>query len=718
MKKKNKIFNNIIICAVLLIPFMYSFFYLKAYWDPYGEGNIDNIPVAIINSDEGNRGKDLIKSIKKSKKLKLSVVNEEKANKELDEGTYYAVINIPSDFTENIESAKTENKVHPTITYSPNQKSNYLSSQIINTVMVTLEKSLDNEINSKIVLTLSNTINEVPDSLDELSNGFSKLSQGTESIENGTKNIYDGAYSLYNGTTTLSNGSESLKTGIDKLQTGTSSLVNGSNELNNGINNAYIGSTKITNEVNNKIESLKNDNSEAIDNNTLNNIKTTSINSIKNTFTDEYKNQIGISAVNSAKETYNTKLEEIKNGLINYGIDANTYCNQTNIDPNFNIYCEIYKKLSMLINELNNSNSILYQTIYNTAVTTSLNTALKTTENVSVEVAKKVAINAKKTAKDESINSLTTLSNGLNELNNGLYKLNIGSNNLNTGIVKLSNGINELEDGALSLNSGIKKINNGALSLSDGTNKLYNGAITLNSSVKTSKIELDTKVDNTKNELKKVETLSDYAKEPVKLETKEVNKVSSYGTAFAPLFISIALWVGSLMMFIVLYYDKKDRFGLLLVSSKKRVKRMLSYHLLATLSGIILAFLLQALLDFNITNILLYYFVIVLVSNCFLSILEFLIENFDDVGKFIGLIILVLQLAASGGTFPIETVTKCFRFLNPILPMTYTIRLIKETVISVESSLLIKNLLIVLIITVIFFSINLILNIIKQKKNS
>ena len=50
MKNKNhKFFNYVIIAAVLIIPFMYSFFYLKAYWNPYGEGNIDNLPVAIVN---------------------------------------------------------------------------------------------------------------------------------------------------------------------------------------------------------------------------------------------------------------------------------------------------------------------------------------------------------------------------------------------------------------------------------------------------------------------------------------------------------------------------------------------------------------------------------------------------------------------------------------------------------------------------------------------
>ena len=97
-----KIFNYIIIFAVMLIPFMYSFFYLKAYWDPYGKGNIDNIPVAIVNEDKGDKGEELINSIVDSGKLKLSIVSKEKAEDGLYDGTYYALISIPSDFTESI----------------------------------------------------------------------------------------------------------------------------------------------------------------------------------------------------------------------------------------------------------------------------------------------------------------------------------------------------------------------------------------------------------------------------------------------------------------------------------------------------------------------------------------------------------------------------------------------------------------------------------------
>ena len=650
-KKTNNWFKYVVIIAVLLVPFMYSFFYLKAYWNPYGKGNIDNLPVAVVNKDSGDKGKELIDNIKESKKLKLSVVSNDEATDGLNDGKYYAIISIPKDFTSSMNSASSTNKRHATITYSPNQKSNYLSSQIINTVVLTVEKNLDNTVNSKIVENLSDKLKAVPTQLNTISTGFGKLSEGTSQIENGA-----------------------------------SELKSGSEQLKNGINEAYNGSKTITDGVNASIENLKNDKSEAIDTQTLNNIKNQVTSSVNATFTDTYKNAIGVQAVETVKAQYENNINLLKQGILAnisaFGItDVDAYCNSSSVNPGLANYCSSYLGLVSLNNQLNDSSSVIYQSIYNTAITSAQKSAVQTASNVSETVAKQVATSAKETATNKSIASLTPLQEGLNSLTSGLAKLNTGSNDLYNGTVKLNEG-----------------------------------TTTLNNSVKASKVELDNKINSTKSEMKKVDGLSKYSKMPIKAETKEVNKVSSYGTAFSPLFISIALWVGSLMLFMVLYFDKKKRFGLLGIDSKKRVKRTLAYHGLASASGLILGILLQLLLDFSITNVLLYYVSIILIANCFLAIVEFLIETFGDIGKFIALIILVLQLAAAGGTFPIETVTKGFRWLHPLLPMTYTINLLKESLVSVENNLLTQNMLYVFIIFIIFFGLNIILNFMKQKK--
>lgn len=645
--KNKKWFNYVIVFVVLFIPFIYSFFYLKAYWNPYGEGNIDNLPVAIVNSDKGDKGDLLIKSIKDSKKLKLSVVSSTKADEGLNNGKYYAVITIPDDFTSSMESAATTNKKHATITYSPNQKTNYLSSQIINTVVLTVEKNLDNTLNSEIVNTLSNNLESVPDQLNTISNGFSELNNGTNKLENGSKSLTDGAKTLNNGTSEIKS---TLNKSINSL----------SPELNDSEKQEILNTL-----ANNKDLSDENISKAAL----LGLQQNESYIQLKNNYTN------GMALYNAGLSRYNAGIKKLESlGL------SEDIVNQCIIDSNSSVYCQNEGVAALVTSKKTLDSSKTSLDTLNKVISSIESVAMQTAVQTSKTVAQQVALQTAASVKSNATNT-----------------------------TKQSLGL---------ILSYIDKVDSGANQLYNGSVTLTNGLTTLNNSVSESHKTLDSKISDTKEEVKKVDKLADYSKEPVVAETKEVNKVTSYGTAFAPLFICIGLWVGCLMMFMVLYFDKEKRFGFLGVDSKKYLKKTLAYQGLATLSGLILGFLLQLFLDFDIQNYLLYYTSIALIANCFLSLIEFLIENFKDIGKFIALIILVLQLGASGGTFPIETVTKGFRFLNPCLPMTYTIKLMKESLISIESGLLIKNFIIVLGIFVVFFGLNIILSIYREKKNN
>ena len=101
-----------------------------------------------------------------------------------------------------------------------------------------------------------------------------------------------------------------------------------------------------------------------------------------------------------------------------------------------------------------------------------------------------------------------------------------------------------------------------------------------------------------------------------------------------------------------------------------------------------------------------------------MSIIQFLIMNFGDIGKFLALVVLVLQLAAAGGTFPIQTVDKAFQCLNPILPMTYAIKLVKEAVVMQDAGFALKNIGILTLYTVIPLLITLGVQWFKKQKQS
>lgn len=659
MKKEKNYFKYIVLTVVLLIPFIYSYFYLKAYWNPYGKGNIDNLPIAIVNKDEGKKGTDLIKQIIDSKSLKIHVVDEEKANDGLNNKDYYAIITIPSNFTKSLESIGKENKKHPTITYSPNQKSNYLASQIIDRVVSTVEANLDNTINSEIINTLDNNLNQIPNQLEQISSGFSVMHDGINTLNNGSLKLKNGSYKLYTGY-------KDYNEAIKQITSSSALLASSMQKFDNGLSNLAVSKNSLI-ELKNSVNQLSSSlNQLAIVNNNVNTKLNNYVDNVNSTLdiTDNYAQYIVNTYENEViPEAYKPSLELYQYAKALTIKDSNTNLNKI---ETLKISGETLKEANETIN-------------------TNLNT-----------INTKVCTLAQATTKLDELNTgIETIQNASTQLTNASSELSLGINTISTYSDKLELNINELYKGNNILNTGIE---------------------TLKNKVLLSKNALDEKTNATKDDLEKTNDLANYSKKPVIVEKKEINKVDSYGTAFSPLFISIGLWIGSLMLYIILFFDKTGRFSLLDANSKKYVKRTLSYHALATISSVILGILLSIFLDFYITNYCLYLFILILAANTFTAIMNFLIINFKDIGKFLALIILVLQLAASGGTFPIETVTKGFRWLNHYLPMTYTIHLFKECLVNIESNLLIKNLIIVITIFLIFFIINIILDIYRQKR--
>ena len=134
------------------------------------------------------------------------------------------------------------------------------------------------------------------------------------------------------------------------------------------------------------------------------------------------------------------------------------------------------------------------------------------------------------------------------------------------------------------------------------------------------------------------------------------------------------------------------------------------------IDGVVTGLVLKFGLGFDVTNMGVYLLECAITGGVFMTIIQFLIRNFGDIGKFLALIILVLQLAAAGGTFPVETIDKGLRFLNPLLPMTYTIKVFKECLISTSTNFIGKNTLVLIGFAVVLGVITLGVEIIKMKK--
>ena len=603
-KLKEK-FKYVVFAVVLLIPFMYSFFYLKSYWDPYG--NLSDLGVAIVNNDnkeDNSLSEKFVNSLKDSDSCKFEVVDSSKANDGLTNGDYYAIITIPENFTENINNAGEKNRSVTTITYAPNQKSNYLASQIISRVVLEAEKGLEGEISSAVVGSLVDNLNEVPKSLQTIVDATDKLQEGSDNLKSGLGQINEGTKTLSSKYTELDQGIDSVKNGASSLNDGVNDLKNGSSKITSGLSDLNNGVNSYTTNTNSLIQLLK--------------------------VCEVAHNSDGSLNLNTQRNQY------IK---IAYNVDCNN--------------------ISLLMNGLSNQVTV-------------------------------------------------------SKLNSGASTLLNGSKSLDEGISKLQNGTSTLQSGLDKVSSGSKTVKDSLTTLSNGTSNAYDGSVKLSDGLSTFKGEIVKSKTETEEKLSKLDGLDTYVKDSVKIDEKPKGEVKQYGVSFTPLFLSIGLWVGALMCYVIFYYDQEHRFKLL-DKENRGIKQNFAYILIASIFALVTSFLIKTLLGFSVTSSVTYYLSSILISVTFMSIIQLLIRLFSDVGKFLSLVVLVLQLAASGGTFPVETITYGFRWLNPLLPMTYSIKLIKEALISTDNGFIFNNAIVLILFAVISFLITCTYDYIKGK---
>lgn len=681
---KSKFMKTIIFIVILLIPVIYSFFYLKSYWDPYG--NLQDLKVAIVNLDKGeddqNQGNELVQSLIDSGTIKICTVSEDEAQDGLVNGRYYAKITIPEDFTKSLNNAENADREKTVITYSPNKKSNYLAYQIINNVVTKTELSLQAKVSEKVVASLKEKLEEVPTKMEEINDGVGKVKDGADTLNGGLKTLEDGTNTLKTnydkfdtGITSSYEGSKSLESGMNSVKEGTQSLVNGTNDLSSAVSQIQAGTQELSSKTGNGIQAI--------------NSGVTKLAEGSNNLDSSLGKYV--TGVNNLNE----KNEQIIDGVIAMGKKSPELLQNTD-----------FQKLYYGATQIKQSGS--YETI---------------TQSGKQIKAGSESVKSGMTSLKSSMSSVEQIATGIQKLNlatsqvnEGVKKLSAGTNSLNLGVSKVQEGTKTLNNGLQTLSSSSKDVKQGISKLAEGSKQAYDGGITLSNGVNTLQTEISTGIDDTKKELTKLDGLDTYTEDPIEIKEESYGEVDKYGISFTPLFLSIGLWVGALMSYVILYYDQEKRYKLLGKFADNKLLQIALYLGIAIIQGLVTGALLKWGLGFNVQNTALYYASCAIIAIAFMSVIQFLIMNFGDIGKFIALIVLVLQLAASGGTFPVETINKGFQTFTNFLPMTYAIRLLKESLILMDTGFASKNILVLSIFTMASLLITVIVTIIKGKK--
>ncbi|WP_455715598.1 YhgE/Pip family protein [Anaerosporobacter sp.] len=751
---KKRFVPYVILLGVVIIPLLYSYFYLGAFWDPYAK--LDNVPVAVVNEDTGatindksrNLGQEMCDNLKENASLKFSFTDEKTAKDGLKKNDYYAIIVIPDNFSQDIATTSSTNKQTATITYSSNEKTNYLASQILNNAVAKIEKSLRSSIDNEIVSTLSDQLTGVPGQLQSLSDGLSTIENGASDLSDGTSKLSDASKELHTGT-------DKLATATDTLKEGTSSLSTGSKNLQSGIQKILAGGTTLNQGLGKLSKNIK-----------------TFQSGIKSASKGSTTLESGIINLDSgidellkgAKklEAGTSKLDDLKNGADSLSTGAATLLEGINtytagVDTLLDTVTTLTTTLSQyaattddatikaIVTQLTTKENLeSMHALQNASATlkqgaASLKSGTQTLSSGTQNLATlKDGITSIKEGLTTAKKGSAALATGANNLQSGLSKLNKastklvdgtnslynGSNTLSDGLGSLSTGINSLTDGATKLDNGASRVNDGANTLNDGTSELVSGTSTLDDGaqkltdgIQTANDKVNDSLSKASDKISSLDGLNEYASDPVTIESDAYAPVPNYGTAFAPYFMSLSLYVGGLMIFFGIYFDPDNHFNLLSRKSTRVIKRSFAYLIIGLLQAILLCIVLSLGLGLKVENIPLYVVSCCLVSMVFISIIQLLLLFFSNVGKFLAIALLIIQLASCGGTFPMETLPKFYNIMYPFMPMTYSVGLFKEAISGVgDTSLILKNVLVLLAILVVVMGITVTLALIRKNK--
>ncbi|RFU65296.1 YhgE/Pip domain-containing protein [Peribacillus glennii] len=255
------------------------------------------------------------------------------------------------------------------------------------------------------------------------------------------------------------------------------------------------------------------------------------------------------------------------------------------------------------------------------------------------------------------------MENGTARLAEGSKQLADGTGRLSEGSTELAGGMGQLSEGSAKLEKGMDKLSHGSANLENGMSKLEDGSKELSDKLKDGAKDAE--------DVKANDDVYDMFAKPVDLKENRVNKVPNYGTAFAPYFLSLSLYIGALVLSIIFPLRNPavtPNNGFNWFAGKWGV--MLT---VGVFQALLADFALLQWLGLEVKSVPYLILFSILTSWTYLAIIQFLVTAFDNPGRFVAILVLIMQLTSSAGTFPIELTPKLFQAISQYLPMTYSV---------------------------------------------
>ncbi len=641
----------ITIMGLCLVPCCYAWFNILSNWSPYESDATGRIPVAVANNDEGtslagieiNVGDKMEEALAANDAIGwVFVESEEDAIEGVYAGDYYAAIVVPEDFSRGVLSFMNGDLTNPTIKYYENEKKNAIAPKITGKAKTALQEEVD----SAFVETLAGYVADAAQVTDASGlDPASMLADLSDRIADLSGDIAS-CITLANSAAGLTNAAGNLLDVSDNFVDSTHDVFASNDKLlaeaEKELEKVKTADTSALDEANKKIketaESLKTFKTVVIELISAEDLAykvfldvnrdkwVSDVDKLKSNADEQSKflKEEGFTALGEKFDELSATLAEISSGLSSLTEDMDRATReaklqeiQDNADKAIALTDEIIEKIKTDIDE-------------------NLETALANVRNT---------LSTFRSTMSSADKDLSSLSRNLGSYGSALSKLK-------SSINRTASDLKSLQDGAGALS--------GLLANASGSELLQ---------------ELSRLTGNDET------AVAEFLANPIKMDTEVIWPIDNYGSQMAPFYTVLAQWVGALLTAVLIKVKVKKREGLEDLRLNQWYFGRLGLYLLV---GIAQALVVSAgdLLYVRIQCVAPLRFVLLTVINgiVFMMINYALVFALDNIGLGAGVIILVLQVAGSGGTYPVEVLPGIFRTLYPFMPFRYAMDAMRECI--------------------------------------
>ena len=649
-----KVRTWIVIIGLILLPSMYAWPNILSAWDPYGHTN--NIKVAVVTEDSGaevsgqkvNLGENLVEGLKNNKNLDWQFVkNKQEAEDGVKIGDYYASIVIPKNFSDDITSVSRGVPKKATIEYTVNEKINAISPKITNSGASAIANNI-----SKSFVEIANGV-----IFGKLHEAGIKFEQNLPSIEKTKEEIFklNDNFSNYEnvvseligkveqGQKIISTVQQTLPT-IDRFATNSIMLAD---KADITINNIQSFNEKLLPLISNHLKVVEDVSGEA--------------NSLAQ-------------KIQSKPDNVEETKEKLK--LLNTRLEAGE--ERLRVVKSIFEYLNELSGENILQNQLNKINTLENDLTKVKEVNNKIYTNIDNYDEIADDIKKDFVDRTKR------INEISTnIDNRLNDdiaplVAKVLTKADISINEISKIIIGAQNELPEVEAKISSTEVKIQRAHAKLLAIQKELPEAKEKIKKLTEEIK--KAEAGTNTNMLFNLLKvDYKQQAEFFANPVQLSENKLYHIKNYGSAMTPFYTVLSIWVGALLMSSLLTTKVEDE-ECKYKPYEKYFGRWILFLVISLLQTLVITLGDMYILGTQAVSPYRFVFYGLLIASLFSSIIYTIVHLLGNVGKAICIILLVLQLGSSGGTFPIQMTSSFFQALYPKVPFTYSIGLLREAV--------------------------------------